>query len=154
MRGIEKFTGMGNKYFHYEGSRREERLKHTLETTHRYNLQDLKKGTYQYKKKRLLFIITTSQTASRECMPNRKMSNLKKARAKASGRAACDDSSTSTTATLKKKGKGESETDSLLFKLPYTLVIFDEVHKAKTGPATDPAPPSDSSDDKVSVLAR
>jgi hypothetical protein len=133
MRGLEKFTAMGHKVFYYEGSRREERLHNTLETVYRYNVNDLLQGTYQHKAKRLLFIITTSQTASRECLPNRKLNNLKKARSAAKLAKSPRDS---TADTQRGPQKEATAVDSLLLSLPYTLVIFDEVHKAKTGPAT------------------
>ncbi len=142
MRGLERFTAVGHKVFLYEGARREERLRHTLESVYRYNLRDLKKRCHRQKNNRLLFIITTSQTASRECMPNRNMYNLKKTRAKAAEKAANENMSSSicVITSSRHKEKTEAKKDSLLIDLPYTLVIFDEVHKAKTGPATDAAP--------------
>lgn len=98
-------------------------------------------------------IHSTPQTACRECMPNRKMNNIKRARERMSGRRMCGENAAGSSNATKKKFRKDPETDSLLFKLPYTLVIFDEVHKAKTGPSTDPAPPDDANS-TVAVLTR
>ena len=142
MRGLERFTDMGHKVFHYEGLKRNVRLKHTLESIYKYNVNDLVKGKFRQKSNRLLFIITTSQTASRDCFVNRQMSNIKKKSSNKINKEVATAGSGGTGAS-KVNVKGDVEQEALLFKLPYTLVIFDEVHKAKKGPATDVMPARD-----------
>jgi hypothetical protein len=125
LRCLERFTALGHKVLHYEGSKREEKLKHEVEKIWHCDVNELVKGkgTRYFKENRLLFIITTSQTASGECIPNRKMKKIKMAKSRAGTSALGNVTATASGAQNRVAGVY----NSLLFKLPYTLVIFDEV---------------------------
>ena len=120
-RQIKTFTGFKRNIFVYQGNNRESRLVKDIKKYTDIRVTVEKDGSYSvsypaHDPTKVLFILTTAETISSECSAvHRKKNKENKWKKKA---------------LIKEK-------DSLLFTLCYSLVIYDEVHKAKRGPKVD-----------------